>query len=142
MDLATKQRACSLRITGLSVSAISRETGISARRLDYLFTKEGVKKSDIAASEIQKAVGDVRNCEKLKGQLQEEVKLLIRTELAQSSEILDHAAILLCELKGGSGALSLERRANILSKITDVTDKATSIIRRAANSQVGVVPPS
>jgi hypothetical protein len=136
MDLAIKQKASALRMTGLSIAAISRETGITARRLDYLFTKEGIRKSDIAIDEIKKAVGDVRNCEILKRQLQDEIKLLIRTELAQSSEILDHAAILLCELKGSSGALSLEKQANILSKLTDVTEKATSIIRRAANSQV------
>ena len=122
-----QQRAIALRMVGASYSAISQDTGISISSLQHLFAVTSVSKSGVTKDAIIKARQEVLDDKNLQTLVANELRMLIRTEIAISSKIMEATALTLEQLQKESPL----NRAKALPQLASTVLSASTIMRRA-----------
>lgn len=136
MNIDLKNRCVALRMAGASLSVIEAQTGVPAHQLHYLFKTQAISKGGIDRALIQTAYSDLRNSEKLKKLINDDLVNLCLTELANAKQLLDYAAVLFAELRVSN--LPLEKRIGAFEKVIASTERATLLYQNAQR----VVHPS
>ncbi|MGB4499606.1 MAG: hypothetical protein WBI40_13040 [Methylococcaceae bacterium] len=133
MNVDLKNRCCAMRLAGASLAVIEAQTGVPSHSLHYLFKTQAVTKGNIDHALIQTALSDLRNSEKLKKTIKDELVNLCLTELANAKQLLDYAAVLFAELRASN--LPLEKKINAFEKVILATERATQLYQKAQRGQ-------